>query len=71
MPVTRVVYAQLVNLGNYENVRLEVEVTPEPGQAVAEAFDQARGFVRQQVQQMESDRDRYFRPDLYPDESPA
>jgi hypothetical protein len=53
--VTRVIYARLFNLGNYENERLEVEVVVESGDYVA-AFDEARATVEAQQAQFQTER---------------
>ena len=53
--VTKVVYARLYNLGNYENERFEVEVTVEDGSeiALAGAWDDARRAVEDQKAALE------------------
>lgn len=54
--ITRIIYARLFNLGNYENERLEVEVTVEHGDYAA-AFTEARGAVDAQQAQFQAERE--------------
>lgn len=46
MRPTKVAFQRTVNLGNYENVRLMVEVEIEPGEGAAAALDAARRFIQ-------------------------
>lgn len=57
--VTKVIYARLYNLGNYENERLEVEVTVEDSgaEAVAGAWEDAKQAVEEQHDRLQTERD--------------
>lgn len=47
--VRAVRYGRLLNLGNYENERVEVEILPDEGQSPAEALEEARAWVNAQL----------------------
>lgn len=54
--ITKIVYARLFNLGNYENERLEVEIPVERGDYAA-AFTEAREAVEAQQRQFQAERE--------------
>lgn len=54
--ITKIIYARLFNLGNYENERLEVEIVVEGGEYAA-AFIEAREAVETQHAQFQAERD--------------
>lgn len=59
MPISKITYAKLFNLGNYENERFEVEVTIEDGSdpaAIVVAWASAVGEVEQQHARLEAER---------------
>lgn len=49
MRPTKVSFGRTVNLGNYENVRLLVEVEIDQGENAAAAMDVARRFIEQEA----------------------
>ena len=55
MPITRVVYSKLYNLGRYENERFEAEATVAPGQTPEEAMTEAIAFVKAQAGEDDDD----------------
>lgn len=62
--ITKIVYARLYNLGNYENERLEVEVAVENGEWAA-AFQEAREAVEAQHAQFEVERNKRWNSSGY------
>lgn len=70
--ITKVVYARLYNLGNYENERLEVEVTVEDGSAAAVegAWEDARNAVEAQRTRLQAQRAARLRPQRTIDDDP-
>ena len=50
MQVSRVIYARLINTGNYENERFECEVILDSGDLPAKAFEMAQVEVLTQVE---------------------
>jgi sRNA-binding protein len=57
--ITKIVYARLFNLGNFENERLEVEVTVEDTSAAAVegAWEEARAAVEAQHARFQAERE--------------
>lgn len=47
--ITKIVYARLFNLGNFENERLEVEVTVENGDVAGAFYDAHTTVLEQQA----------------------
>lgn len=56
MHLTRITYARLYNLGNYENERLEAEITVGPDEDPQIAFDLAKSIVVEQHAQLKAER---------------
>lgn len=54
--ITKIIYARLYNLGNYENERLEVEVTAPDGVSTAEVWEAAVQAVEDQHLALEAAR---------------
>lgn len=58
MKLTKITYAQTLNLGNYENERIELEVTLLEGEDPRVALERCRKFInknRLPVVQIEND----------------
>lgn len=53
-PVTRIVYARLKNLGDFENARIEAEIHVPPGESVDKAMGKLRKWVDEQLEEIES-----------------
>ena len=45
MKATRITYSRLVNKGNYENCKIEIELEAQDGERAADVFNAAKKFV--------------------------
>ena len=46
MKIDRISISRLHSLGNYNNVRLDISLTPEDGETADEAFEKGRIFIK-------------------------
>lgn len=49
MRALKVTYSRLVSKGNYENVKIEIELEVQEGEKASEVFEAAKAFVEKRV----------------------
>lgn len=73
MTVTTITYARLVNVGQYENFRIEMTADLAPGedagQAAAALRDQVHAAIREELIRRDAWKGSW--PDLFPEDDPA
>lgn len=49
MKAKKVVYSRLISKGNYENVKIELELEVEQGEKATDVFEQAKSWVEKKI----------------------